>query len=187
MLQRDTSLLPSPIKRTGTTYQTHSLVHCQKDTNLKLEPSTRSKLMSYLCALAGTVLLGFALLHGAREGEILDLLFISVGAFTLLFIATKIYQSETFLFEGNSRCIRISEGVLSFNKIESFRVLSKVVGGSSKSEPFPSGELQLVTKTGTAYLLSEGRNISALLQIAKQLGDFTDTKVEVYDENFRTL
>jgi len=170
-----------PLCSDGALHVTHTA--SLKGEFLTLEPSKASKSFVLACfALGGACFIAMVYLLFALQ-DLFGAFALSVGFFTLFCLGLKIRKGEqTFVFSGSRQELSGFKEIIHFSEITQIELLKKIVGGRTQKEPFQSGEMRILTKSGTRYLLVQGGNHALMTEIATTISSHINTPLHI-DKN----
>lgn len=167
-----------PLRTGGSLHTTHKTVF--NNESLIVRPSASNRSISIICLVLSAFCFALVILTALYKDDIFGALALSVGCISLFVLGIKTGSNpRTFRFIKSSSTLVGLEDPLRFDDMVEIEVLKKIVGGKTQSEPFSSGEVVLLKKDGSRYLLVEGGNFDVLKKIASEIAEYTNTPLHI--------
>lgn len=97
------------------------------------------------------------------------------GAVSAIFARLIKQDFDQFCFCKHTRTLsnRRLKVTINFDNIQAIEIIKKIVNAKTQDNPFQSGEVRLLTRSGERYLLAEGANSIDTRRIAHELASYT--------------
>lgn len=167
-----------PLSTGGSLHITRTISHKSNAIRLSTSKNQYITCFLFIAAFIGS-LIGALYFLTSDIAAFLALLF---AACISGFFAYLIKQGfEQFCFCERTRTVLLSrrdlKTTINFDDIQAIEVIKKIVNAKTHDNPFQSGEVRLLTRTGERYLLTEGANSVELKKIANELARYTGARL----------